>query len=240
MGFSHVQNAAAGGSATTSFTKALSNPPGAGNLVCVTVGSVTALTGLGVKDAANNVYTLTPHSPANNGGTLLAYHFYFLIAANAAASITASWTSPTSVAFVDLMIDEFSVTGGTQAFDTDVTGTGTSNASTGNISSPSITPAGSGELLYSSVVPNSTVTAPANGATLGAWTGGAVDTNGPSSEYVLSSASGATAVNYTDSVHSDAFAAMISAFKLNIPLVYQDDSVPQFQPAPFDPIVSVW
>jgi hypothetical protein len=189
----------------TSLTTTLASNPATGDLVMV--GFLGPSSGVTCKDANNNNYIPTSHSPA--GGT---WNFYLANApANASKAITCSFASS---AFVSQWADDFTVTGGTVTFDTDVpqpsgTGSGTT------INSPSITPLAAGELLYSTVNPSGSVTAPTSGNTLGGWTGSGVDPAlGGASEYQLASASGATSVDYTTSDTNDTYQAIASAFKI--------------------------
>ena len=241
MAFSHVQSNVDAGNGT-SVGVLLGATPSLGSVICVAVGAISALGSLVIQDTNGNGYTLTSNSPANNvGAGLWVYLAYLLITpSNATANIIATWTGSTG--FADIFASEFSVSGGTQAFDTNIAGTGNSAAVTGTISTPSITAAGSGELLYSMCVPSGAIIHPLAGVTLGGWTGAAVDLNGPGSEYILSSGVGATAVDYTDSTANDPFAAMAMAFKINAPGAgaFEDDSFQQFQPPSVEPTICVW
>jgi hypothetical protein len=210
-GFAHVQGAVVlftAGSTSTSVV--LGGNPGLGSTVCVAIDwSGNAPTSITVKDSNNNVYTASTHTPsALTGGFYLGLFYLINAPANATKTINATWTG---VSAGDIWADEFSLTGGTSSFDKDVT------AATGNtgttVNTPTITPAGSGELLYSVAGDGGNITSPAAGATQGVWTGsGGGISNGNATEYVLSSGTGAIAPNYTQSPSGSTWACMSMAF----------------------------
>lgn len=205
--FTHVQTKAGNCGSNTTCSLVLTSTPTTGNLVVYGVVFVTTISALTVKDSNNNTYTVTPNSPEigfSGCANCREYLAYLLSApSNATATITATWTgSSASTVFAD----EFSSTGGAVSFDNDVTGSGTGTA----VNSPTITPAGSGELLWAVVQPANDITAPTAGSSQGVWTGGAIQ-NSSASEYDLSAAS-ATAVNFTESP-TGGWGAMAMAFK---------------------------
>ena len=219
MAFTHIQGTSAS-FAVSELSQAitLGAAPGNGHLVCYgiiityTGGSITSLS---ITDGNNNSYAVTPNSPAplttQGGGTTGATYLAYLLPApaNADATITATWTGTTGTSGVQVFADEFSFTGHC-IFDVDAEATSTVASTT--ITTPSITPTyGAGELLYSVAGSTGSITAPAAGATRGIWTGcGGGISNGDDAEYVLSSAAGASAVNYLQS--SNGWAAMAMAF----------------------------
>ena len=120
-----------------------------------------------VSDANGHHYTASPHSPFttplnSTRNTATTYFFYLLNApSNASKTIYISWTTGIdAVAWAD----EFSSSAGTSSFDTDIGATDTHSGTAINF--PSITPAGSNELLYALTLPYA-VTAPAAGRVLG-------------------------------------------------------------------------
>jgi hypothetical protein len=251
MGFAHVQGAMAidtaqNGTATT-VSVSLGNNPATGDVVCVGLffyGS-SAPSSVSIKDANSNAYTITPHSPATySNGKGWIYAAYLLSApSNASKSITATWTNGE---YAEIYAEEFSVSGGTQGFDTDVAQSNTTNSST-TISLPSITPSSSGELLYSTMgIASTSVTAPTAGATLGGWTGAAGGISGTytgvDSEYITNSGSSATAVDYTVSATGDPYAGMAMAFKFTASSAFQPDEDYWQGPSPSAPDgpVTVW
>ena len=193
--FTHVQGQVSG--VITSGTTAsvtLSAAPTLGDTVCVgIVFQGATLPTCTVADANGNVYTVTPNSPSSAqfssaGAVFLAY--LLNAPSNASATITATFNQTIDAATI--RAEEFSLSSGYSAtLDTDIVGSGTTGTA---INSPSITPASATELLYSCAVPGHSITS-ANSP----WTQDAagIDANGCDGEYILSSASGATVVNYT-------------------------------------------
>lgn len=196
----------------TSFSLTLGAAPTTGNIVCVAMEFFTnGISNLVVADGNNNVYAVTPSSPstflASAGYTWLAY----LLQAPANASATLNFTWATS-SVVNVFIDEFSVSGGGQVFDTDAAAVNSIGAAT--INTPSIAARQPGGLLYASATPQATITAPDVGATLGIWTGGAGGLiNSCGSEYVLS-ASGTNAVQFSQTA-PDGWSGMAMSFYQN-------------------------
>jgi hypothetical protein len=202
--FTHVRGASHGASGTTNAV-ALGAAPTTGHLVVVAACPDVAVTALTVKDANNNSYTITPHSPSTvTSGAGQCWMAYLLSApANASATINISWTGAANVAG---FADEFSYTGGTATFDTDIAAN-TATAGT-TINTPSITPAASGELLFAGAAAGGTISGVG-----GTWaTSGGAILFGDDAEYILSSASGATAVNFAQS--SGGWSSMAIAIKL--------------------------
>jgi hypothetical protein len=214
MGFGHVQGVLkAGGSYSSSITVTLTNNPTTGNLVVVAWLGGSSPTSLTVKDANNNVYTVTPQSLTDTTVGYLALAYLLSAPSNANKAITISFTG---TVFCAAWADEFSVSGGTAAFDLGATGHATNSGTTFN--GVSITPSASGELLYALGSPNNALSNPTAGATQGVWTGsgGGPDTGqtDADTEYDLSSASGSTAVNFTDTVSGDTCSAIIGAWTI--------------------------
>jgi hypothetical protein len=237
MGFSHVQGQKADAtSSVTALQIVLGSNPTPGNLVCVGVEIAGSNAGLSIKDANNNTYQLTPNSPASCGSATVSLAYLLSAPANASATINISWTN--AAAYDSAWADEFSPSGGAAVFDKDaVQSNGTASGYTINL--PSITPSGSNELLYGTAAPDHSITAPAAGATLGAWTGaaGGIDSStGCTSEYCLS-ASSATAADYTDNTSGDSYCAMAMAFYSFPP---DEDSSMGPRPQAADPTVTVW
>ena len=252
--FSHVQGAMVQvTSAWTSspFTLTLASAPAPGDLVVVAFATLGCTSGgpspITIQDAGGNSYTLisTPAALSQavssgicSGGTVYANLWlgYLLNApSNASGTISVSWSSGQTMG--DVWADEFSPSGGSVTFDTSA-GVSSGSASGTAISSPSITPSLPNELLYGAAVPPElapptgsacSMTAPAAGATLGAWKGGAGGIppltgyeSGGATEYDLNS-SGATAVSFTNQCSGVKYAAIVAAFKSK--LSYQANPV---------------
>jgi hypothetical protein len=237
MGFTHVQGAVGSGVSTASITITLPSNPVQGNIVCVGMAPGIAISGLTVVDGNSNSYTITPNSPStfqtNCGQVWLAY--LLNAPANANKVITLSWNTAdnTPVAWAD----EFSVSGGTAAFDKDAkANTGTAGTT---INTPTITPTGPTELLFACAASGSAITAPAANGNLGVWKGsGGAITSGDMAEYDLS-ASSLTAVNFTQA--SAGWSAMAMAFTFtSLSGTFEDDSFSIVPCVGFDQNVSVW
>jgi len=238
MGFAHVQgvvknNASPG----TTMSIVLGSAPVTGHMVCVgaiVFGVASAFT---VKDANNNSYTLTTNSPGVLDSRTIVLAYLLNAPANASATINVSWTTSLTA---DGFADEFSVSGGTAAFDKDAA---IANGSAGtNVNTPTITPAGSNELLYSVCRDSGSITSPSAGATQGVWTGGGggISTNGSDAEYDLS-ASSATAVNYTQSPSGSTWDCMAMAFSFSpAASTFDDDGFQAVQIPPLDTAVSIY
>lgn len=190
-------HAAASGLAVTENCT-LGAAPTAGNVVAIAflysdtaggnAGTVTAI------DSNAKTYTLTPNSPSNArpASAGLAYLLYQIVPAGAGATITVAWTTAAATLFsADMWVMEFAVSGGTAAFDADVTGTGASGTA---VNTPTVTVAGASELLVSCAIADHQVT-----SVNGVWTQEAAGTGNPLSEgvgYDLSASSN-TAVDMT-------------------------------------------
>jgi len=188
MGFAHPQATAknTANGASTTLTATLANNPAAGDLVCVgflwfngTGGTPASLT---IVDSNGNAYTKSPHSPSGVNALNVgqAYTFYLNNApANASKSIIATYTDPGAGGAVELIVDDFPVSGGTSAFDMDVAGNSTVAGTT--INTPTVTRTGTGELLYCYASPQSAVTSVDS-----PWTQGGIGTDATASGYILS------------------------------------------------------
>lgn len=240
MAFSHVQGGGIDKSSSVSTaTITLTSNPVQGNVVVVGVAldaGSSGFTGITVKDSNNNSYTKTPSSPLNLGATNAQAALFYLIApSNATKTITISWTGATTTG--DFWADEFSGGGSNIIFDKDNHTSSVFGTTTINL--PALVTTGTNELLYAIAFPGGSISAPAAGATLGIWTGssfGPSATTGGDTEYLLSG-SGSVTPQFTDSASGDTVAVIIAAFFVQ---AFEDDSFVQFQPPPFDPIVSVW
>lgn len=193
----------------TSQAVTLSGAPTTGDTCIATLGVLVSISisGLTLTDSNNNSYTVIA-TPANQtGATLWEWGAYLLNApSNATASLTASWT--TSAGYSDIFVDCFHVSGGTDSFGSSaISATNAVSGAAGAITSPTITPAGSADLLYAGGIPNGNFSNPTQGSTQGVWTGGQLDVFAGLSEYDLSAGS-ATAVNITDAAVGDPYAVI--------------------------------
>jgi len=205
MSFSHVQgNATFSAGNVTTRNVVLAAAPTLGNIVCIGLVFAGTISALVVQDSNSNTYTVTPNSPESNGTGGTTYLAYLLNApSNASATITATWTTAVPAA---IWGEEFSFTGASPFFDTDIGGLGTGTA----VNTPSITPTYPNSLVFSVTGSGGTVTSPTAGGTQGVWTGSAGGVqNGNMGEYDLS-VTGATAVNYVQ--NSTTWSAMAMAF----------------------------
>lgn len=198
MGFAHSQATAKNtvNGASTTLTTTLTNNPALGDVVCVGIvwfnATGTPPASLTVADGNSNAYTKSTHSPSsvNAANVGHAYIFYLNNApANASKSIVATYTDPGASGAVELLADDFTVSGGTSAFDLDVAGNSTIAGTT--INTPTVTRTGTGELLYCYAAPQSSITSVNT-----PWTQGDIGTDGTASGYILS-ASADTAVAMT-------------------------------------------
>lgn len=207
MGFGYVQQkSVTNNTGFTTISLTFTSPPTPGNLlICAITQNASTLVGLTVKDNNNNAYSV---GIAFGAGMLV----YYLLKApsNVGQTITATWTSPTS-SFFAMTIVEFSVTGGTAAYDNNASSSGT--ASGNNITLPQISAAQTGDLLFASASVATGIQNPALGATLSGWTGSGVTGNGDCTEYILSSVSALTNVAYTDSTANDSYNSVAVSFK---------------------------
>jgi hypothetical protein len=202
------------GSATsgTTFSCSFTNNPTSGNLVVVSLLTFTGLTtGAGsVVDSAGtpNVYATPVCSATNDATAGKACLSYFVANGTANKTITVTVTGGTCGA-CSIRADEFAVSGGTVSLDGSVqTGSGSTQA----ITAPTVTPAGSAELLIG-------MCADANqcGATGSSWS---KEVNSPGSffegtEYILSASAG-TAVSFAG-LSAVAWDSVGAAFKITAP-----------------------
>jgi hypothetical protein len=220
-GFAHAQTSMAcsdTSSPASGTTCGFGSNPATGDPVAIMVALDSGLTSVGLADCNSNTLVATANSPATS--TTVGEHVYAFVyntagkvaPSNACKTYTASWTGSASFLFV--LGDDFSVSGGTASFDKDVAASNATSGAAGQVTLPSITPANSASLLWTSVSPNAYINAPTAGSTQGVWTGGAQTGagNGPATEYELSG-TGATATNMTDNSATDAYAGMAVAFK---------------------------
>lgn len=200
MGFTYAEGVTGFTNGGTSAAAVLTGPITTGDLICIGIntnnggasGVVTS-----VVDNNGNAYTKSTSSPAQAASGIIAgsqFYMYYLVApSNAGTTITVTVTVATDFAF---NVDRFSVSGGTATFDKDAIANTGSGAT---INTPSITPTNTGSLIYAGASVQNTISHPLAGATLGVWTGGGAGQNneGSVTEYLLSSASGATLPNMT-------------------------------------------
>jgi len=210
--FAHVQGNVGNSNNSASVSVQLPAVPKAGNLVCVAIladqGGPTAGVLISVKDANGNVYQVTPNSPSASSGAYTWMAYLLSAPTNASQSIIATFSLVTTTA--QIYGEEFSISAGTQVFDTDATGTGTGTT----VNTPAITPANAGELIYGACSPGGSIfnanapwTPSAGGVGGGDLAGGA--------EYLLASAAGPNPLNFSQSF--SIWASMAMAFYIISP-----------------------
>jgi hypothetical protein len=155
MGFAHAQaNIFTTGGGVSSISVSFTNNPAPGDVVCVEVETFLAsgITLTSVKDGNNNSFIISPNSPTSQATVGSLWLAYLIAPSNANKTITASFSTPT-VGGCAITADDFSVSGGSGAFDKD----GQSSSATGATPyiTPSLTPAGSSELFYACADGNS-------------------------------------------------------------------------------------
>jgi hypothetical protein len=202
MGFTHSQGKillANGGTITTGGASAsLASTPSTGDVVWVGVGNISgrSLATVTVADGNGNAFTATPNSNYSVNDRPVSL-FYLVAPSNVSGTIITKAGAGGN--FVGTIIaDVFHVSGGTATFDHDAV----NNSSANPVILPNITPTYANSLLYSFATASSaSFTAPAAGGTLGSWTGGGAGIqSGVYAEEYLLSATGATGVDYTNSV----------------------------------------
>lgn len=147
MGWEHVQNLyqSQNGGSFTSLTGAFPSSVTVGNLIIAVVFAPSALTGLTIKDANGNTFTLTPNSPSSGSQGSIYVGYLLAAPSNISASIKASWTSP-AVSSLVLEADEFSSNYVQVFFDVDIAA---DNAVANTlINAPTITPTQVDTLFY--------------------------------------------------------------------------------------------
>lgn len=237
MGFTHVQGKEQDSvGSVTSLVIVLPSTPTPGNVICIAINWSDTISAVTVKDSNNNSYTLSTSTPfvGSVGPVGLAY----LLSApgNATATITASWTTSRSAV---MWAEEFSISGGTASYDTDNTANGTAAA----IATPTISPALTGSLLWATAQVQNAVTHPTADEAVGSWVGahgGISPAFATMTEYLLSSAAGSNAVNFTQSP-SGAFDGIVLAIKFTASggIFEHGDYLPP-KPTSIDSNVTVW
>jgi len=208
----------------TTFSVTLPSAPTPGNAVVCAIMEYPEQMTFRIADNATipNTYTVTPNSPANpaaSGAAGASLAYLLNVPSGAGATITATVLTGGPInGTTGIGCEEYQRSSGTWSFDSDVSGCGNQGSCTGSGSVPNvpiITPAGAGELLFSTVNvrgDHSIAT-----GTAGAWTQasmGIASNNQIDSQYVLSSSSSATPINYTASpVSTVQWTAMAMALK---------------------------
>ena len=217
--FTHVQgnSGASGAVGSTTVSVTLLNSVTAGDFIaCGLSGFEPTNTALvSVVDQSGNVYSTSPHSPtAYLSGAGMGWLLYNLTPP--AGNTTITGTLGAAAVYPGQYIlhcDEFRVTGGTPAFDLDAVNSDAGPGTTMNL--PSITPSSSGSLLYAVGNPRWNITAcgaswVCGGSGIQSSTGYGL--GGTATEYITS-ASGATAINFTQN-QSGTWSALVMSFKI--------------------------
>jgi len=209
MPFAHAQATAVNFTNTTgatSLSAVLTHPPANGDLVCVACfydASQTTVTSC--VDGNSNIYTRSVSSPssAQNATSGSATLFYWVANSNGSATVTFQFTSlPAASNGVVIIVDDFSVSGGTAHFDKDAAGSSTVAGTT--VNTPVFSPTVTGQLFYAYVAPQHICT-----AINSPWVG-TIETNvNTCAEYILS-ASGSQNPNVTQT--SGVWDSIMAAF----------------------------
>jgi hypothetical protein len=118
-----------------------------GNLVIGGAVIDNTVASTGVKDGAGNVFSMSPNSPCTGGSVTSHAWLYYLLASPGGANTNMVVFSDTNADYMDeVWAYEFSVSGGTPVFDTDINGCGISTNSTNPTAT--LTLAGPNELAY--------------------------------------------------------------------------------------------
>jgi hypothetical protein len=203
--FALVQGNRGLGTNSTLSTYTAPVAPTPGNIVIVAMYGDSAAPVTSLVDGNGNAYTLTANSPNNATGGIngdgLSLAYLLNAPSNASATLKATTASAVAVGF---RVQEFSCSLPGATFGSDAMGSSTSAVA--STTTPSLSPAVLGSLLYATVYTGSGV--PAAGSPWTADQAGAGSiSNG---EYILSSPSGSTAVKFTLSP-SDVYEAGIVA-----------------------------
>lgn len=187
-----------GESSGSTLSVTLSSAPAAGDaVVCAVIGYPTSLTISSIVDNAStpNSYTVTPNSPSSaQGSSARVIWLAYLLNVPSGAGTTITTTFSGTITYGSVMgCDEFHRSSGTWAFDNDIAGSGTTTP----FDTPSVTPTNAGELIYFGVTCDSSESISSVNSP---WTESeGLDGTGnyQIAGYVLSAASGATAINVT-------------------------------------------
>lgn len=190
----HAISGSVGASGPVSFS--FTNNPATGSVVCVGIawfdGVHTSPGTVTVVDGNSNSYTLTTHSPSNTlattAGTITLA--YLIAPANAHKTITVTIPVLQPGGSFSVSADEFTVSGGTAAFDSDIAGTGGPGTT---LNTPTVTVSGSGELVYSMGAADNFPVTSVNGVWTQVYASGG---NGEAVGYILSRTSN-VALNMT-------------------------------------------
>ena len=155
MPFAHAQASANGDTSingATTLSVSLTNAPAVGDVVCVSVCSFDGgITVSNVQDGNGNVYTKSPQSPSNTNPNTVGYSylFYWIATGTPHKTITATFSSLVAANgdIVAMIIDDFTVSGGTASFDIDASGAGFGTT----VSTPTLTPTNPNSLVYAGI-----------------------------------------------------------------------------------------
>ncbi|HTV15666.1 MAG TPA: hypothetical protein VME68_13185 [Acidobacteriaceae bacterium] len=142
-GFTLVQKCHA--ASNTSNVCTFANPVAAGDLVIGGAVIDNTVAATGVKDGAGHVFTLSPNSPCT-GGSVTSHAWVFYLLSSPGGSNTVVFSDSPNDNVDEIWAYEFSVSGGTAAFDTDTNGCAFTSSSTNPKST--LTLSGSNELAY--------------------------------------------------------------------------------------------
>lgn len=185
MAFTHSQATATAttNGSSTSTSAVLTNNPANGDVVCVGTfwsnGTSTPPASHSVADATPNTYTRASNSPASTQGAAagIAYEYYIAGITNGLKTVTSSYTNPGAGGAVEVIVDDFAVSGGSASADSNAAGSGNS---TSPLNNPTITVSGAGELVHCYACVSAGIT-----SVDAPWTQGAIGTDGSASGYIL-------------------------------------------------------
>lgn len=240
--WAHTTGQAVYASSTTvnqlTLTATLAANPTSGDVVCVGVISFGAGITVTVKDGAGtpNNYIQAAKDATQDSTAGTSWLFYLIAGATANSAITATFSSnPNGV--VGMYVDEFTPTGGSAVFDTGLGGHAA--GATSPTVQPSITPANTGELLYSHAVFSTGASGVSGVAPIWTQNGHGTGAFGEDAAWILSSASGSTTTHYTFTGTQD-YDATIMAFLISSGNVPEDQYFTIPLPRLADPAISIW
>lgn len=193
------------GCSQVSATGAITCTPTTGNFLVL--GATGFSSGGGPYTCSVSGMTVSSGSTGHSSGTETTCLAYVFSASAGSQTFTVTWGSVTANTTT---ITEFSCSPACSSvtFDKDAFGTQTGTTSATPVNTPSITPTNTGELLF-----GFDYTAGSSTNCGGSWTNTGTAISGAQSCYILSSASGATAINIADGTSPDSWSAGIGAFR---------------------------
>jgi hypothetical protein len=148
------------------------------------------------KDTNNNSFTMLSTTGVGDANGVQFLGYILSAPSNAQIPVKCTWTTASTV--TNIFCEYFTYTGGSIGFKNSNV-VNESGSSQTNVNAPSLTPNASGDLLYGFAVASGSGTITNTvGSTAGVWT--VTSNTDEGIEYELSSGSGSTAINFTQSV----------------------------------------